>query len=110
MSHRRPALTNRDTIVLADFDNRTADPVFDGTLRQGLAVQFERSPFLSLISEQRLQRTLALMGRPTDARLTAALAQEVCQRTSSAAFLEGSIASLGSQSRLRATRHGLPHR
>src|SRR5436190_5138072 len=96
MSHRRPALTNRDTIVLADFVNRTGDPVFDGTLRQGLAVQLEQSPFLSLVSEQRLQRTLAQMGQPTDAPLTATRAQEICERTSSAAFLEGSIASLGS--------------
>ena len=90
-------LTEKDTIVLADFNNATGDPVFDGTLRQGLAIQLEQSPFLSLISEERIQRTLRLMGRPADARLTPELAREICERTASTAVLEGSIASLGSQ-------------
>jgi len=95
--HRPPKLTDKDTIVLADFTNTTGDPVFDGTLRQGMAVQLEQSPFLSLISEQRILHTLALMGQSTDARLTPELAHEVCERTASAAVLDGSIASLGSQ-------------
>jgi len=95
--HRTPKLTDKDTIVLADFVNTTGDPVFDGTLRQGLAVQLEQSPFLSLVSEQRIQRTLRLMGRPADERLTPELAREICERTASAAVLEGSIAGLGSQ-------------
>ena len=95
--HRRPSLTDKDTIVLADFTNTTGDPVFDGTLRQGLAIQLEQSPFLSLVSEERIQKTLALMGQPTDARLTPELAREICERTASAAVLEGSIASLGTQ-------------
>jgi tetratricopeptide (TPR) repeat protein len=95
--HRTSKLTDKDTIVLADFTNKTGDPVFDGTLRQGLAVQLEQSPFLSLISDQRIQRTLGLMGRPADAPLTPELAKEVCERTASAAVLEGSIARLGSQ-------------
>ncbi len=95
--HRTPKLTDKDTIVLADFVNTTGDPVFDGTLRQGLAVQLEQSPFLSLVSEERIQRTLGLMGQPPDARLTPQLAREICERTASAAVLEGSIASLGSQ-------------
>jgi eukaryotic-like serine/threonine-protein kinase len=90
-------LTDKDTIVLADFTNTTGDPVFDGTLRQGLAVQLEQSPFLSLISETRIQQVLHLMGQPADARLTPEIAQEVCERTASAAVLDGSIASLGSQ-------------
>jgi tetratricopeptide (TPR) repeat protein len=94
---KEQALTDKDTIVLADFTNTTGDAVFDGTLRQGLAVQLEQSPFLSLISEQKIQRVLRLMETPVDARLTPAMAQEVCQRTASAAVLEGSIASLGSQ-------------
>jgi serine/threonine protein kinase/tetratricopeptide (TPR) repeat protein len=94
--HRRPKLTNKDTIVLADFENKTGHAVFDGTLRQGLAVQLEQSPFLSLVSDQRIQRTLALMGQPADARLTPALAKEVCERTASAAVLEGSIEPVGS--------------
>ena len=92
-----PRLTDKDMIVLADFTNRTGDPVFDETLRQGLAVQLEQSPFLSLVSDQRIRRTLPLMNVPADARLTPEIAQGVCVRTASAAVLEGSIASLGSQ-------------
>ena len=71
--------------------------MFDGTLRQGLAVQLEQSPFLSLVSDERVQRTLRLMGQPADAHLTPEIAREICERTSSAAVLEGSVASLGSQ-------------
>ncbi len=95
--HRAPKLTNKDTIVLADFINTTGDPVFDGTLRQGLAVQLAQSPFLSLISEERIQQALRLMGQPAEVRLTPELAREICERTASAAVLAGSIASLGSQ-------------
>ena len=93
----RPALTAKDTVVLADFANSTGDPVFDGTLRQGLAVELEQSPFLSLISDQRIQQTLRLMSQPPDARITPQIASDLCQRTQSAAYLTGSIASLGSQ-------------
>jgi len=95
--HRAAALTEKDTIVIADFTNTTGDSVFDGTLGQGLAVQLEQSPFLSLISEERTQQTLRLMGRPPDSRLTPEVAREICERTGSAAILEGSIATLGSQ-------------
>jgi tetratricopeptide (TPR) repeat protein/predicted Ser/Thr protein kinase len=91
------ALTDKDTIVLAEFTNTTGDPVFDDTLRQGLAVQLQQSPFLSLISDERIRRTLPLMNQPADARLTRDLAHGVCARTGSAAVLEGSIAALGSQ-------------
>jgi tetratricopeptide (TPR) repeat protein len=91
------ALSDKDTIVLSDFTNTTGDTVFDGTLRQGLAVQLEQSPFLSLISDQRIQQNLLLMGQPADARLTPAIAQELCQRAGSKAYIGGSIASLGSQ-------------
>ncbi|HEY1965401.1 MAG TPA: protein kinase, partial [Acidobacteriaceae bacterium] len=91
------ALTDKDTIVLADFTNTTSDPVFDGTLRQGMMVQLEQSPFLSMVSDERIQKTLTLMGQPGDAKLTPAIARELCQRTASAAVLDGSIASLGSQ-------------
>ena len=94
---RPPTLTDKDTIVLADFTNTTGDPVFDETLRQGLAVQLEQSPFLSLVSDARIRRTLPLMNQPADARLTSDIAQGVCVRTGSAAVLEGSIATLGSQ-------------
>jgi DNA-binding winged helix-turn-helix (wHTH) protein/tetratricopeptide (TPR) repeat protein len=86
-----------DTAVLADFANSTGDPVFDGTLRQGLEVQLEQSPYLSLVSEERIQRTLQLMGQAPGVRLTPALARDVCERTAAAAVLEGSIAGLGSQ-------------
>jgi eukaryotic-like serine/threonine-protein kinase len=91
------ALTDKDTIVLADFTNTTGDPVFDGTLRQGMMVQLEQSPFLSLVSDERIQKTLNLMGQPGDTKLTPAIARELCQRTASAAVLDGSIASLGTQ-------------
>ena len=93
---RAPKLTDRDTIVLADFTNTTGDPVFDGTLRQGLSVQLEQSPFLSLVSEDRIHESLRLMGRPADARLTPEVARELCERSGSAAVLDGSIANLGS--------------
>src|ERR1019366_3935816 len=95
--HRTPKLTDKDTIVLADFTNTTGDPVFDGTLRQGLAVQLEQSPFLSLVSDERIQQVMRLMGQPADARLTPEVAKEICERNASAAVLGGSIASLGSQ-------------
>ncbi|MGH9685336.1 MAG: protein kinase domain-containing protein [Candidatus Acidiferrales bacterium] len=95
--HRTPKLTGKDTIVLADFTNTTGDLVFDGALRQGLSVQLDQSPFLSLISEERIQQTLKLMGQSPDARLTPEIAREVCQRTSSAAVLDGSIAQIGTQ-------------
>ena len=93
----RPKLTDKDTIVLADFDNKTGDPVFDDTLRQGLSVELQQSPFLTLISDTKVQQTLALMGQPKDARLTPEMAQQICERTASAAVLEGSIARVGSQ-------------
>jgi eukaryotic-like serine/threonine-protein kinase len=96
-SRSTPKLTERDTLVLSDFTNTTGDPVFDGTLREGLSAQLEQSPFLNLLSDTRVAQTLALMAQPRDARLTPELAHEVCQRTASAASIEGSIANLGSQ-------------
>ena len=96
-SRNAHALTDKDTIVLADFTNTTGDLVFDGALRQGLAVQLEQSPFLTFVPDQRVQQTLRLMGQPPDARLTPEIARDLCQRTQSAAFINGSIASLGSQ-------------
>ena len=95
--HRVPKLTDKDTIMLVDFTNTTGDTVFDGTLQQGMAVQLEQSPFLSLLSEQRIRQTLRLMGQSADVRLTPEIAREVCERTASAAVLNGSIANLGSQ-------------
>jgi eukaryotic-like serine/threonine-protein kinase len=95
--HGKKILTEKDTIVLADFDNSTGDPVFDATLRRGMAVQLEQSPFLSLIPDDRIQQVLREMSQPSDARLTPAIAREICERTSSAAVLEGSIAPFGTQ-------------
>ena len=95
--HRTSPLTDKDTIVLADFDNKTGDPVFDDTLRQGLFVELQQSPFLSMISDQQVQQTLARMGQPKETRLTSEVAQQICERTASVVVLEGSIASLGSQ-------------
>jgi serine/threonine protein kinase/tetratricopeptide (TPR) repeat protein len=96
-SAARPKLTDKDTIVLADFDNKTGDPVFDETLRQGLVVELQQSPYLALISDAIIQQTLALMRQPKEARLTAEIAQQICVRTASAAVLEGSISRVGSQ-------------
>jgi DNA-binding winged helix-turn-helix (wHTH) protein/tetratricopeptide (TPR) repeat protein len=97
VGHRRRVLTEKDTVVLADFDNSTDDPVFDDTLRQGLTVQLEQSPFLNLVTEERIRQVLRMMDQPADTRLTPAVAREICERTASAAVLNGSIASLGSQ-------------
>ncbi|HLW81143.1 MAG TPA: protein kinase [Candidatus Acidoferrales bacterium] len=95
--HRTPKLTDKDTIVLADFTNTTGDPVFDGTLRQGLSIQLEQSPFLSIIPDQQIQQTLQMMGQKPDAKLTPEVAQELCLRRGSAAVLDGSIAQIGTQ-------------
>ena len=95
--HHKPELTNKDTIVLADFANITGDPIFDGTLRQGLSSQLEQSPFLNMLSDERIAQTISLMAQPKDTKLTYELAREVCQRTASAAVLDGSIAQIGSQ-------------
>jgi eukaryotic-like serine/threonine-protein kinase len=91
----RPRLTDKDTVVLAGFANTTGDPVFDGTLRQGLSVQLEQSPFLSIVSDDRMQQTLQMMGQKTDAKLTPEIARDLCQRVGSAALITGSIAQIG---------------
>ena len=96
-SHTSAKLGAKDTIVLADFTNTTGDAVFDDALKQGLAIQLEQSPFLSLASEQRIRQALQLMGQSPDARITPEIAQELCQRAEGAAEVEGSIAMLGSQ-------------
>jgi tetratricopeptide (TPR) repeat protein len=90
-------LIETDTIVLSDFTNTTGDPVFDETLRLGLIVQLQQSPFLHVLPDQRVRRVIAMMGLPPDARLTPAVALDVCKRSGSAAVIEGSIASLADQ-------------
>jgi len=91
------ALSQKDTVLLADFANSTNDPVFDGTLRQGLAVQLDQSPFLNLVSDQRIAETLKQMEQPADAKLTKDLAQQLCQRVNAKASITGAIASLSPQ-------------
>src|SRR5262249_50567487 len=81
----------------ADFTNKTGDPVFDDTLRQGLAVQLEQSPFLSLVSDRQTEQTLQLMGKPGTQKLTPEIARELCERLGSKAYLTGTISSMGSQ-------------
>src|SRR6266478_4769289 len=90
-------LTEKDTIVLGDFANSTGDAVFDDTLREGLSVELEQSPFLSLVPEEGIRQTLRMMERPANTRLTPEITREVCQRTSSAAALDGSIALIGTR-------------
>jgi serine/threonine protein kinase/tetratricopeptide (TPR) repeat protein len=98
VSHR-PAtkLTDKDTIVLADFDNKTGDAVFDDTLKTGLGVSLQQSPFLNVLSDDRVTENLKLMTRPVNTKLTPNVARELCQRAGSKAYIAGSIASLGSQ-------------
>jgi DNA-binding winged helix-turn-helix (wHTH) protein/tetratricopeptide (TPR) repeat protein len=96
-SAQKPKLAEKDTIVLADFDNKTGDPIFDGTLRQGLSAQLAQSPFLNLLSDRNILHTLSLMGQPKDAQLKPELAREVCQRAQSTAVLDGSITQIGTR-------------
>jgi class 3 adenylate cyclase/tetratricopeptide (TPR) repeat protein len=96
-THKAHALNSTDTIVVGGFTNKTGDAVFDDTLRQGLTVQLEQSPFLSLISDERIQQTLRFMEKQPDARLTPQIARDICQRTESKAYIAGSLASLGNQ-------------
>jgi eukaryotic-like serine/threonine-protein kinase len=95
--HRAPMMTEKDSIVIADFTNTTGDPVFDGALRQGLSAQLEQTPFLRLISGDQIAGTLRLMEKPPDTRLTQDVAREVCQRANATTVMEGSIAALGNQ-------------
>jgi DNA-binding winged helix-turn-helix (wHTH) protein/tetratricopeptide (TPR) repeat protein len=94
---RAPPLTEKDSIVVADFVNTTGDPVFDDTLKQGLLVQLSQSPFFNFLSDQRVSETLSGMGRAPGDSLTPEVAREICVRSSSKAMLAGSISSLGTQ-------------
>jgi len=95
-SHKTAKLGEKDTIVLADFVNTTGDTVFDGTLKQALAIQLEQSPFLNVLSDRKVSSTLKMMDRPSDERLSYDVAREVCLRSNSKALLEGSISAVGS--------------
>jgi eukaryotic-like serine/threonine-protein kinase len=91
------ALTEKDTIVLADFANSTGDAVFDDTLKTALTVALRQSPFLNVLSDEKVASTLRLMDRPASTRLTSDVAREICQRAESKVYIAGSIAGLGSQ-------------
>jgi tetratricopeptide (TPR) repeat protein len=91
------ALTEKDAVLIADFVNTTGEPVFDGTLKQALAVQLEQSPFLNVVPQDRVRQTLTYMGRSPEERVTASIGREICEREGIKAMLSGSIASLGSQ-------------
>ena len=95
-SNRRPALTEKDTILLADFENGTGEEIFDKMLKQGLAIQLEQSPFLNLFPEAQMRHELRLMKRSPNERVTAEVAREICQRQNLKAFIAGSLAPLGS--------------
>ena len=95
-SHQAEPLTEKDTLVIADFANTTGDPVFDSTLKEALAVDLEQSPFLNVLSDRKVNDTLKLMGKSSGERITRDMGREICMRTGSKALLSGSIASLGS--------------
>src|SRR5205823_15038903 len=92
---RAHGLTEKDSILLADFVNTTGDPVFDGTLKQALAVQLEQSPYLNVVPESRIREALRFMGRPAEERLTSDVAREICIREGIKAMLANNISSLG---------------
>src|SRR5260370_37333735 len=94
-SPKRVTLTDKDTILLADFLNTTGDPVFDGTLKQALAIQLGQSPFLDIFPEDRMRETLQFMERRPDERITRDVAREICERQGIKAMLVGSISALG---------------
>jgi tetratricopeptide (TPR) repeat protein len=96
-SHRRPKLTNQDTLVLADFANSTGDPIFDDTLKTALSISLRQSPFLNVLSDGRAAQTLKLMAHPAGTRLTPEVARELCQRAGSKAYIGGAIGSLGNE-------------
>ena len=97
MRRTRAVMTEKDAILVTDFVNTTADPVFDGTLKKALAVDLEQSPYLNVFPEQKVRRTLQFMGRPPDERITGDVGREICQRVGIRAMLNGSIANIGSQ-------------
>jgi serine/threonine protein kinase/Flp pilus assembly protein TadD len=94
-AQRPKPLTNKDTVIVADFINSTRDPVFDDALKMALGIQLEQSPFLNVLSDSKVRETLRLMNRPADQRLTPEVAREVCLRTGTQALLQGSIAAVG---------------
>ena len=95
--HPTPKLADKDTIVLGDFTNTTGDTVFDDTLKQALTTALRQSPFLNVLSDNKVSATLQLMTRPVNTPLTPEVTREVCLRANSKAWIGGSIASVGSE-------------
>jgi eukaryotic-like serine/threonine-protein kinase len=91
--HRPPKLAGKDTVVLADFVNTTGDPIFDNTLRQGLAIQLEQSPIVKIMDDGRMQSVLRRMSLPSNTRFTNQIAYEICVREEAAATIDGTIAA-----------------
>jgi tetratricopeptide (TPR) repeat protein len=96
-SHHSKPLTDKDTVVIADFNNKTGDAVFDDTLKTALTVALNQSPFLNVLSDNKVAATLKLMTRPVDTRLTPDVARELCMRADTTAYIAGSIANLGNE-------------
>src|SRR6202041_461568 len=96
-SHRALKLTDQDTVVLADFNNTTGDPVFDDTLKQAISVELGQSPFLNILSDARTRATLKLMAKPSGTKVTSDVARDLCQRAGAEAYVAGTIGGLGSQ-------------
>jgi len=96
IARRKPSLTAKDTVLIADFTNTTSEAVFDGTLKQALAVQLGQSPYLNIYPEERVNTTLRFMGRAPNERITRDVAKEICEREGIKAMIVGSIAKLGS--------------
>ena len=96
-SHLAPKLTDQDTLVLADFNNTTGDPVFDDALKQAISVQLGQSPFLNILSDARARATLKLMAKPSGTKVTPDVARDLCQRAGAKAYVAGAIGSLGTQ-------------
>jgi tetratricopeptide (TPR) repeat protein len=96
-SRKAHPLTDKDTVVLADFDNKTGDAVFDDALKTALTVSLRQSPFLNVLSEDKVAATLKLMTRLPDTKLTPEVVRELCQRAGSKAYIEGSVATLGDE-------------
>jgi serine/threonine protein kinase/tetratricopeptide (TPR) repeat protein len=94
--HQSKPLTDKDTVVLSSFDNKTGDIVFDDALKQALAVELGQSPFLNIVSDRKVGETLRMMGHPTNERITTEIGRELCLRTGSKALLDGTISTLGS--------------
>jgi len=99
-SRKHPALNTKDYLLIAEFSNQTGDPVFDETLRKAVSIDLGQSPYLNIVSDDRVRQSLSLMGKPADTRVTSEIGREICQRNGIKAMLTGSLAAIGSQYQL----------